>query len=207
MAYHDNNKRELELTRHVSLRQLDPAGAARAEDHRVVHGHDPGVALRPGLPGPLHAPDQDVSLSIPSVRRALHQPQLHAQPAAQHCPDVSPLAERRRIPRDTDHTDDPRFVDYFGAHRHRLTSSGDNDSGMFETNLRDERFLPFEGAGAISTWTLSLPGPLRASTTRRSPTSSCTSATPRDPAAARSPLRRARSWRRCWTKRASRIWH
>ena len=24
MAYHDNNKRELELTRHVSLRQLDP---------------------------------------------------------------------------------------------------------------------------------------------------------------------------------------
>lgn len=24
MAYHDNNKREVELTRHVSLRQLDP---------------------------------------------------------------------------------------------------------------------------------------------------------------------------------------
>src|SRR5258708_12683706 len=24
MAYHDSNKRELELTRHVSLRQLDP---------------------------------------------------------------------------------------------------------------------------------------------------------------------------------------
>jgi hypothetical protein len=33
---------------------------------------------------------------------------------------------------------------------------------MFETNLRDERFLPFEGAGAISTWTLSLPSQLPA---------------------------------------------
>jgi len=32
---------------------------------------------------------------------------------------------------------------------------------MFETNLRDERFLPFEGAGAISTWTLTLPQKLR----------------------------------------------
>jgi hypothetical protein len=32
-----------------------------------------------------------------------------------------------------------------------------SDSGMFETNLRDDRFLPFEGSGAISTWTLSLP--------------------------------------------------
>jgi hypothetical protein len=28
--------------------------------------------------------------------------------------------------------------------------------------LHDERFLPFEGAGAISTWTLSLPAQLRA---------------------------------------------
>ena len=33
---------------------------------------------------------------------------------------------------------------------------------MFETNLHDERFLPFEGSGAISTWTLTLPGELRA---------------------------------------------
>lgn len=36
------------------------------------------------------------------------------------------------------------------------------DGGMFETNLREERFLPFEGAGAISTWTLALPTQLRA---------------------------------------------
>src|SRR5688572_31946151 len=28
---------------------------------------------------------------------------------------------------------------------------------MFEANLRDERFLPFEGAGAESTWKLELP--------------------------------------------------
>ena len=32
---------------------------------------------------------------------------------------------------------------------------------MFETNLRDERFLPFEGAGAISTWSLGLPSEFR----------------------------------------------
>jgi hypothetical protein len=28
---------------------------------------------------------------------------------------------------------------------------------MFESNLRDERYLPFEGAGAVSTWRLELP--------------------------------------------------
>jgi receptor-binding and translocation channel-forming TcA subunit of Tc toxin len=33
---------------------------------------------------------------------------------------------------------------------------------MFETNLRDERFLPFEGAGGESTWKLDLPKDYRA---------------------------------------------
>ena len=41
-------------------------------------------------------------------------------------------------------------------------AAGQNDSGMFETNLRDERFLPFEGAGAESTWKLDLPKDYRA---------------------------------------------
>jgi hypothetical protein len=54
-------------------------------------------------------------------------------------------------------SDDPRFVDYFGTLQTVVTSGASSDSGMFETNLRDDRFLPFEGAGAISTWTLSLP--------------------------------------------------
>jgi Tc toxin complex TcA C-terminal TcB-binding domain len=31
-----------------------------------------------------------------------------------------------------------------------VTSSAQNDSGMFETNLRDERFLPFENSGVVS---------------------------------------------------------
>ena len=33
---------------------------------------------------------------------------------------------------------------------------------MFETNLRDDRFLPFELAGAISTWQIDLPKPTEA---------------------------------------------
>jgi len=36
------------------------------------------------------------------------------------------------------------------------TSTGQNDAGMFEFNFRDERYLPFERAGAISEWQLEL---------------------------------------------------
>jgi hypothetical protein len=56
-------------------------------------------------------------------------------------------------------SEDDRFTDYIGAVQSIVTSTGQNDSGMFETNLRDERFLPFEGAGAESTWKLDLPNP------------------------------------------------
>jgi hypothetical protein len=52
---------------------------------------------------------------------------------------------------------DERFRYYYGNIQSIATSSAQNDSGMFEFNFRDERYLPFEGAGAISTWTLELP--------------------------------------------------
>ena len=36
------------------------------------------------------------------------------------------------------------------------TSTGQNDGGLFELNFRDERYLPFEGAGVISRWRIAL---------------------------------------------------
>ena len=36
-------------------------------------------------------------------------------------------------------------------------STGDDDSGLFTLNLLDERYLPFEYTGAVSTWRLTFP--------------------------------------------------
>ena len=36
-------------------------------------------------------------------------------------------------------------------------SRGAMDNGLFELNFRDERYLPFEGTGVVSSWELSLP--------------------------------------------------
>jgi hypothetical protein len=38
-----------------------------------------------------------------------------------------------------------------------VTSTAVNDPALFEANLRDERYLPFENAGAVSQWTIALP--------------------------------------------------
>jgi len=53
--------------------------------------------------------------------------------------------------------DDARFRDFAGAIQSIVTSTAQHDAGLFEVNLRDERYLPFEGAGAISTWRIELP--------------------------------------------------
>lgn len=41
------------------------------------------------------------------------------------------------------------------------TSTAQNDSGVFEFSFRDERYMPFEGAGAVSAWRLELPKSFR----------------------------------------------
>jgi hypothetical protein len=50
-----------------------------------------------------------------------------------------------------------RFIDDRCVLEAIVTSTGQNDAGLFEPNMRDERYLPFEGAGAASTWHLELP--------------------------------------------------
>ncbi|WP_028622792.1 neuraminidase-like domain-containing protein [Pseudomonas sp. Ant30-3] len=41
--------------------------------------------------------------------------------------------------------------------QHIALSSGDDDSGVFHLDLLDDRYLPFEYTGAVSTWTLTFP--------------------------------------------------
>ena len=87
---------------------------------------------------------KQVSLSIPAVAGPLTGINCKLsllRSAVRKSPDLGDDYPRRQ------ETDDSRFVDYFGAVESIVTSSGDGDSGLFETNLRDERFLPFEGAG------------------------------------------------------------
>jgi len=158
MAYHDNNRREIELTRHVSLNQLDPlalltlkiTGSCTVTIPEWLYDRDcPGHYMRriknvsvsvPALVGPVTGINCTLSLQKSSIRVS---PSLSDGPARPYARDTT--------------QDDSRFVDYFGTGDLIVTSHGTDDGGMFETNLRDDRFLPFEGAGAISTWTLSLP--------------------------------------------------
>lgn len=160
LAYHENNKREFELTRHVSLRQLDPLALLKLKITGSCLISIPEWLYDRDCPGHYMRRIKTVSISLPSVVGPYTTVNctLTVQRSSVR---TSPLLSNGVYKRDLS-SDDTRFVDYFASSQAVVTSGANNDSGMFETNLRDERFLPFEGVGAVSTWSLELPPTLRA---------------------------------------------
>lgn len=157
VAYLEQNKREYEITKHVSLMQLDPEELLRLKETGKCEVSIQEALLDMDFPGHYLRRIKSVSLTIPCVTgpystvpctlRLLKHSVRHSNNAsANYARDIE--------------NDDPRFTDTFGGIQ-IVTSSGQNDSGLFETNLRDDRYLPFEGAGAISTWGIELPSEFR----------------------------------------------
>ncbi|PQQ39616.1 hypothetical protein C6H68_00065 [Photorhabdus luminescens] len=53
--------------------------------------------------------------------------------------------------------DNKQIVTNLRASQQIALSSGINDSGTFNLNFGDDRYLPFEGTGAVSDWKLTFP--------------------------------------------------
>lgn len=158
MDYHENNKREYELTKHVSLRQLNPLALLALKASGICEITLPEWLFDLDCPGHYMRRIKNVSVSIPSVTGPYTSVNCTLS-LLKSAIRKSPLLKEDEYYRRPDNDD--RFIDYFGTIQSIVTSSGNNDSGMFETNLRDERFLPFEGSGVESTWKLELPSAFR----------------------------------------------
>ena len=160
VTYLDQNRREYELTKHISLRRLKPEELlklrfTRTEGTKKVNSCEfaiPEWLFDLDTPGHYLRRIKSVSVSIPCVVGPY---------TSINCKLTLLKSSIRHNKTSTDYqrtnTNEARFTDYYGASEAIVTSTASGDSGMFETQLRDERFLPFEGSGVISTWRLELP--------------------------------------------------
>lgn len=154
MAYHDLNQREYELTKHVSLLQVDPLALLQLRATGRCTVILPEALFDMDGPGHYFRRIKTVAVSIPCVTGPY---------ASVNCTLtlLKSSIRRTQILRDgvyaRENAEDDRFDDYFGSLQSIVTSSAQNDSGLFETNLRDERYLPFESSGVVSEWQLELP--------------------------------------------------
>jgi hypothetical protein len=156
VAYIERSAREYEITKHVSLVAIDPAALVNLRELGTCEISVPEALLDLDFPGHYFRRLKTVSLSIPCVTGPYGGVPATLRLLKSSIRSKSSTAEGYgRI------EDDTRFIDTVEGVESVVTSSAQNDSGLFETNLRDERFLPFEGAGAISTWQLQLPDEFR----------------------------------------------
>lgn len=155
-AWLSRNERRLELTKTVSLKQLDSEAFAGLVENGITQfslseslfdNDYPGYYLRqvkfvtvslPALVGPY----QDVKMTLTqSGSRTLLKADIDG---------VNYL-------NDSTKGSASNIVTNLRASQQIAVSQGINDSGMFVLNFGDERYLPFEGTGAISDWQLKFP--------------------------------------------------
>ena len=160
-AYLEQNRREFELTKHVSLVLLDPLALVKLRETGRCFFRLPEEIFDLDYPGHYFLRIKSVSLTLPCVvgpyttvsctlRLLKNSIRINTQ-------DADNLDN---YPRHTDDqglpADDDRFIENNIPVKAIAASNAQNDSGVFELSFRDERYLPFEGAGAISEWSLEL---------------------------------------------------
>jgi hypothetical protein len=159
-AYVETKPHDYEITKHVSLQQLNPLTLIELKETGMCEFALPEEVFDMDYPGHYKRRIKTVSVSIPCVvgpytglnciLRLLKHEYRNSKIAANASDYAKKLEEA-----------DERFVYNPIPTTAIAVSQGQNDSGVFELNFRDERYMPFEGAGVISKWRLELPQEFR----------------------------------------------
>lgn len=160
--YYDNNKRELELIKSISVANLSPQALLQLKNTGECDITIPEMLFDMDYPGQYLRRIKSISLNIPCV----------SGPLVTIACTLSLVSNKYRKntllnPAGADAYDkfveksdgDDRFSYNIGSIQSIATSHAQNDSGLFELNFQDPRYLPFEGTGAISSWHLEMNDP------------------------------------------------
>ncbi|MFW2373134.1 MAG: hemopexin repeat-containing protein [Gammaproteobacteria bacterium] len=158
-AYIEKNKRTFEISKTVSLQQLDPLALLNLRENRVCEFTLAEELFDYDFPGHYCRQIKAVSITFPAV----------AGPYENVNATLTQLSHRTLIDPDKagveymlkpeKGVDQPLSIRAdWRTNQQIALSRGVNDAGLFQLNFQDERYLPFEGTGAISTWRLELNG-------------------------------------------------
>lgn len=143
--YLESNHRTLEVDQPFALSQIDPAALLQLRGTGSCEFSIPEAVLDLSYPGQYRRRIKSVRVTIPcitgpytniSATLTLTSSKVRPDP-------VLGADKRKDVPLQRVHS--------------VATSTAQGDAGVFELSFRDERYLPFEGAGAISSWKLELP--------------------------------------------------
>lgn len=158
-SYLEQNARRFEISRYVSLAALDPQALLTLLEHGACDFELAESLFDGDYPGHYQRRLQRVSVTVvypnPGRFDNVKCTLTMKHNSVRITPDLGSAYRRQGA-------GDSRFVDEFGAVPQKIVlGNGQDDPGLFLTaindNLGDPRYLPFEGAGAVSSWHLELP--------------------------------------------------
>lgn len=180
-TYDNCNRREYELTEHISLQREFPLAFLQLKVTGICEIEIPEWMLDRHYPGQYMRRIKNVALTIPCVTgpyTGVHcrltllssttriQPWLHG-PIEECCHGPHERCSCcDSTDRDADHDEaaayraqpgDRRMFRSYSATEAIATSTGVNDTGMFQFTFDQPRYLPFEFNGAVSHWRIELP--------------------------------------------------
>ncbi|MES2936900.1 MAG: neuraminidase-like domain-containing protein [Pseudomonadota bacterium] len=145
----ETNYRPLEIDQSFSLLQLEPAQL---------------LALRQDGECEITIPEHAFDLFYPGhYRRRIKAARITIPCITGPYSNVSAtLTLKQSFVRGQPQAGDASLVELPLRHTSTVaTSTAQNDAGVFDFSFRDERYMPFEGAGAVSVWSLTLPKSFR----------------------------------------------
>jgi hypothetical protein len=151
-AYEEQNARDYELTLNASILSIDPLQLVSLKETGACEFELPEALLDFKWPGHYCRRIKTVSVTIPCVVGPYSSVSCTLRLLENTIRYKSIVGTS--YPRSGD--DDDRFITNHAATTAVALSGAQNDAGVFELNLHDERYLPFEGAGAISRWRIEL---------------------------------------------------
>ncbi len=157
-AYMEANRRNMEITKNISLLELDPIALLQLKTKGECTFRLSEELFDYDFPGHFNRQIKTVSLAFEvgegqSVNATLTQ--LNSKLAmAADLKAVKHLIDPSNPPNTNVRVNWRANQQVALSHVDQYTEN----NGMFELNFRDERYLPFEGTGAVSNWRLELNG-------------------------------------------------
>jgi hypothetical protein len=162
-AYMDSRGYDFELSKSISLRQVNPLALLRLRETGSTEFTIPEILFDMDFPGHYMRKIQSVAVTIPCIvgpytsvnaTLRLQQHRYRVDPTATTGSDYGERTSRGGKA-------DSRFSTCNVPISAVALCTGQSDAGVFELDFRGERYMPFEGAGCLSTWLLELPPRLR----------------------------------------------
>lgn len=158
-AYLDNNSRPLEIEKTISLMQLNPRALLDLKANGECVFDLTEKLFDDDYPGHYARKIKTVSISIPAVTGPYQDIKATLTQLSNQIIVKKDLNAVNFLLGGADATTPGADVlrSNWWINQQIAISKGVDDSGVFQLNFNDERYLPFEGTGAVSSWRFRMP--------------------------------------------------